>query len=100
MYAYIYIHIPHIFFDFKKINSHHPNPPITGIEGLRACCYAKAVTDDRTSLIQTWIPGPLQYPIKGVSEGFGLALIRLSYAQSPLGFVKALFALMCLKEKK
>ena len=71
-----------------------------GIEGLRACCYAKAVTDDRTSLIQTWIPGPLQYPIKGVSEGFGLALIRLSYAQSPVAFVKALFAMMCLKEKK
>merc|ERR1719174_2920811 len=68
-----------------------------GIEGLRACCYAKAVTDDRTPFIQTWLPRPLQYPIQDVSEGFGLALIRLMYAQSPWAFVKAVCALMCLK---
>jgi aldehyde dehydrogenase (NAD+) len=35
-----------------------------GIEGLRGCCVARAITSDRFPGMRTNIPPPLQYPVK------------------------------------
>ncbi|KAF9972000.1 Meiotic Sister-Chromatid recombination aldehyde dehydrogenase [Actinomortierella ambigua] len=40
-----------------------------GPEGLRGVCYQKSVTEDRwPSLIQTFLPPPLQYPMANVGD--------------------------------
>eukprot|EP00899_Mesostigma_viride_P010789 jgi/Mesvir1/19711/Mv09971-RA.1 len=50
-----------------------------GIEGLRGCCVAKAVVEDRLPFIKTTIPPPLQYPVKESAFAFVSSLIRMFY---------------------
>eukprot|EP00959_Pyramimonas_sp_CCMP1952_P444039 9296437-Pyramimonas_sp.AAC.1 len=51
-----------------------------GIEGLRGCCYPKAVCEDRLPwLMKTNIPPLLQYPVSDVAFDFVSALCKLFY---------------------
>eukprot|EP00238_Polyblepharides_amylifera_P012708 CAMPEP_0196587490 /NCGR_PEP_ID=MMETSP1081-20130531/57615_1 /TAXON_ID=36882 /ORGANISM="Pyramimonas amylifera, Strain CCMP720" /LENGTH=176 /DNA_ID=CAMNT_0041909685 /DNA_START=91 /DNA_END=621 /DNA_ORIENTATION=- len=54
-----------------------------GIEGLRGCCHAKAVCEDKfPSLMKTNIPPLLQYPVDDVAFDFVSALCKLFYGFS------------------
>ena len=55
-----------------------------GKEGLRGCCYPRAVVNDKVpSLMTTSIPPPLQYPVKfDRAFGFGSSLVHLFYEES------------------
>ncbi|XP_057856064.2 aldehyde dehydrogenase 22A1 [Cryptomeria japonica] len=54
-----------------------------GVEGLRACCLAKSVVEDRWwPYIKTKIPKPLQYPVAENAFEFQEALVELLYGLS------------------
>jgi len=55
-----------------------------GKEGLRGCCYPRAVVNDKfPSIMTTSIPPPLQYPVNfDRAFGFGSSLIHLFYEES------------------
>ena len=55
-----------------------------GKEGLRGCCYPRAVVNDKfPSLMTTSIPPPLQYPVRfDRAFGFGSSLVHLFYEES------------------
>jgi len=75
-----------------------------GVEGLRGCCVAKAVAEDRwPGLIRTDIPPPLQYPVAPYAFDFVAALIRIFYGLSlwqRLQGVGAVIACFVLPSKK
>ncbi|KAK3262062.1 hypothetical protein CYMTET_29060, partial [Cymbomonas tetramitiformis] len=65
-----------------------------GVEGLRGCCYTKAVCEDRLpSLMKTNIPPMLQYPVSEVAFDFVAALCKLFYG---LGFIDRMEALVIM----
>ena len=64
-----------------------------GVEGLRGCCLTKAVVEDRTSLIRTVVPPPLQYPLTDVALPFLNGMFNMFYgptlASKVLGLLKS-----------
>eukprot|EP00924_Labyrinthula_sp_SR-Ha-C_P009354 maker-scaffold_2-snap-gene-21.65-mRNA-1 protein AED:0.01 eAED:0.01 QI:42/1/1/1/1/1/3/30/600 len=70
-----------------------------GEEGLRACCRAKSITEDRWGAfgVKTEVPTKLAYPIQPDAENTASEMIRFFYAptllekmQSGFNFVKGL----------
>merc|ERR1719231_1518689 len=50
-----------------------------GIEGLRGCCLARAITSDKVTGVRTDIPPPLQYPVTASGFQFVEGLIGMFY---------------------
>jgi acyl-CoA reductase-like NAD-dependent aldehyde dehydrogenase len=65
-----------------------------GIEGMRACCYTKAMTGDLFSFTRTQVPNVLQYPVNETSNRFSQALAVLSYDDSWLGRLSGLCSII------
>jgi len=55
-----------------------------GIEGLRACCLMKSVTQDRFWMLRTRIPKPLQYPVHHAAVDVIDALMRVIYMEDSI----------------
>lgn len=53
-----------------------------GIEGLRGCCYPKAVVEDALPFIKTEIPPPLRYPVQAIAFDFIRGIIGMFYGMS------------------
>ena len=68
-----------------------------GVEGLRGCCIAKSVVDDRLSLFRTVMPAQVRYPVSDVAYPFFKAILGLFYGHSLRAKASALLALLgCL----
>lgn len=65
-----------------------------GPEGLRACCYEKAVTEDYVSFIQTSIPPPLAYPVASNAPQIAFGLINLAYGDGITGKINGLVSFL------
>ena len=65
-----------------------------GIEGLRAECFVKAVTQDRLSWIKTHIPPLLDYPMQPQANVFCESLAYFVYGQNMLDRLKGIFGLI------
>mgnify|MGYP003884312935 FL=1 len=65
-----------------------------GKEGLRACCYTKAMTADLIPGMKTVVPPVLHYPVNDVSVRFSNALAAFAYEDTLLGRIKGLFQLL------
>lgn len=62
-----------------------------GVEGLRGICVPKAVSEDIAPwLLNTTIPGPLQYPVKPAAFPLVQGLCRLFFGTGPGDFTRAL----------
>ena len=63
-----------------------------GIEGLRGCCYPRAITSDRIPLVRTQVPEMLQYPLVKDSATFVQNLCKVMYGGvgTKVGAVKQL----------
>lgn len=61
-----------------------------GVEGLRGCCYPRAVVHDTfPMLMKTTIPPALRYPVNYERAfGFGQSLVQLFYDESWWGKIK------------
>jgi len=53
-----------------------------GVEGLRGCCVAKAIVEDRFSWMRTTLPPPLKYPLADVAYPFVRGLMHFFYGHS------------------
>mmetsp|Transcript_17620 Transcript_17620/g.42888 ORF Transcript_17620/g.42888 Transcript_17620/m.42888 type:complete len:650 (-) Transcript_17620:155-2104(-) len=66
-----------------------------GIEGLRALCLERSIVVDKTPLIQTSIPTPINYPIDMVKGyPFVESLVQLFYNESIIGKIKGIIGLV------
>eukprot|EP00850_Spirogloea_muscicola_P007929 SM000041S15488 [mRNA] locus=s41:288984:293518:- [translate_table: standard] len=65
-----------------------------GVEGLRGCCMARAVAQDRFSFLRTRIPSLLQYPVSERGFAFQEALVRAVYGITPQAKVRGLLDLV------
>lgn len=68
-----------------------------GVEGLRGCCVAKAVVDDRLSIFRTVMPAQVRYPVADVAYPFFKSLLGLFFGHSIRAKLEALYwLLVCL----
>ena len=68
-----------------------------GVEGLRGCCLAKAVVQDRLSLFRTVMPDQVRYPVSDVAYPFFKSILGLFYGHSLGAKASALYTLLlCL----
>eukprot|EP00850_Spirogloea_muscicola_P001460 SM000005S17257 [mRNA] locus=s5:1083720:1088259:- [translate_table: standard] len=65
-----------------------------GVEGLRGCCVARAVAEDRFSFLRTRIPSLLQYPVSERGFAFQEALVRAVYGVTLQAKVRGLLDLV------
>lgn len=66
-----------------------------GIEGLRALCLERAIVVDKSPLIRTSIPSPIDYPID-MNKGYPFteSLVQLFYNESIIGKIQGIFGLI------
>lgn len=66
-----------------------------GIEGLRALCLERSIVVDKTPLVQTSIPTPIDYPID-MDKGYPFteSLVQLFYNESIIGKIKGILGLI------
>jgi len=65
-----------------------------GVEGLRAVCLAKAVVEDRLSLLRTVVPAPLRYPLSDNAFPFIRGLMGFFYGHSLAAKIAGLLGLI------
>ena len=61
-----------------------------GPEGLRACCFVKAITEDASPLMKTSIPAPLAYPTASNGPELAKGLVGFAYGDGLLKRTKAI----------
>jgi len=65
-----------------------------GAEGLRACCYPYAITDDRYAGVETNLPPPFKYPTASNAPSTARGLITMAYGETVMTRLGGLAALL------
>ena len=65
-----------------------------GPEGLRGLCMIRSICEDLIPFVRNSIPPPMHYPSTGVGHLFAQGLIKLFYAQSIVGTLQGIAALI------